>query len=155
MRMVSLGSDLPGVFAIGQQAKGVIAIGQEATGVIAIGQLATGVVAVGQLARGVIVVGQLALGLAAVGQIGFGVLWYAGLGIGGTAGPGAVFGCFGRLRFRQQSRRLAGWLRREPWDTVTRARRPAWRLALGAALLSGMAAAWWILAGQTIVAILS
>ena len=148
MRMLSVGSEMAGVFAFGQHATGIVAVGQEATGVIAIGQLATGVVAVGQLARGVIAVGQLALGLAAAGQVAVGVLWCAGIGVGGTAGPGLVFALFGRLRLR----RLIAWVRREPWDSV---RRPVARLAGGAAVLAGLAALWWVAAGQAVVTALT
>jgi hypothetical protein len=148
MHMVSASSQMPGVLAFGQRATGIVAIGQEATGVIAIGQLATGVVAVGQLARGVIAVGQLSLGLAAVGQVAVGVLWCAGIGVGGTAGPGLVFGLFGR----PSRQRLIAWVRREPWDS---ARRPAWRLAGGAAGLAALVALWWVAAGQALTSALT
>lgn len=88
------------VISFGAEAKGFIAIGQLATGVIAIGQLATGVIAVGQLSRGVFAVGQLSLGVVTVGQLSAGVAWAGGIGVGGTAGPGLVFGLLGRLRIR-------------------------------------------------------
>jgi hypothetical protein len=149
LRLVSVGGDLPGVFVVGQQATGVFAIGQEATGVVAIGQLATGVVAVGQLARGFIAVGQLSLGLAAAGQVAVGVAWCAGIGVGGIAGPGLVFGLFPKPR----ARRILAWARREPWDDTTR--RPAWRVALGTALLAGLAALWWFVSGQAVIAAVS
>ncbi len=148
MRMVSVGSQMPGVLAFGQQATGILAVGQEAVGVVAIGQLATGVVAVGQLARGVITVAQMSFGLAAVGQFAVGVLWCAGFGVGGTAGPGLVFGLLGRLG----ARRLVAWIRREPWDS---ARRPTWRLATGAAVLAALAVLWWFGAGQAVAVALT
>ena len=150
LRVVSVGSDLPGVIAVGVQAKGVFAFGALATGVVAFGALATGVVAVGQLSRGVIAVGQGAIGLVAVGQLSVGVLWSMGqLGIGGTAGPSqAVYGLYPRPR----ARRVLAWLRREPWDSVPgRPRWPAWRQALSAIALAGLAVAWWLAAGQALV----
>ena len=153
LRVVSVGSDLPGVIAVGMEAKGVFALGVLATGVVAVGELATGVVAVGQLARGVIAVGQGAIGIVAVGQLSVGVLWSMGqLGIGGTAGPHqAVYGLFPRPR----PRRVLSWLRREPWDSVPgRPRWPAWRLALSVIALAGLAAAWWFAVGQALGAAL-
>jgi hypothetical protein len=150
LRVVSVGSDLPGVVAVGANAKGVFAFGALATGVVAVGALATGVIAIGQLARGVIVVGQGAIGLIAVGQISVGVLWSMGqVGIGGTAGPSqAVYGLFPRPR-RQ---RVLAWLRREPWDSLPVShRRPAWRQALSATVLAGLAVGWWFAAGQALV----
>ena len=88
------------LIAFGAESTGVIAIGQLATGVIAIGQLATGVIAIGQLSRGVFAFGQLSLGIVTAGQLSLGVAWSAGIGVGGTAGPGLVFGLIGRLRVR-------------------------------------------------------
>ena len=88
------------VIAFGAEATGVVAIGQVATGVIAIGQLATGVIAIGQLSRGVIAFGQLSVGVVTAGQLSAGVAWAGGIGMGGTAGPGLVFGLLGRLRLR-------------------------------------------------------
>ena len=61
MRMVSVGSELPGV------------------------------VAIGQLARGVIVVGQIGLGLVAGGMVTGGVLWCPGLGVAGFVVLAAVW----------------------------------------------------------------
>jgi hypothetical protein len=150
--LVSVGGDLPGVFAVGQFATGVFALGQEATGVVAIGQVSTGVVAVGQLSRGFIAVGQLALGLAAAGQLAVGVVWCAGIGVSGQGGPGLVYGLLPRLS-PPRARRVLAWARREPWDTDTRQRPawPAWRLALGAGLLAGVAALWWFVVGQVII----
>jgi hypothetical protein len=158
MRVVSVSGEMPGVFAFGDQATGILAVGQQATGVFAFGQLATGVVAIGQLATGVVAVGQLArggfvagqlcLGLACAGQLAAGVLWCAGIGVGGTAGPGLVLGLFRKLN----RRRLIAWVRREPWDTV---RLPAWRRAVGVAGLAGLGAAWWFVAGQPLIAALS
>ena len=93
------------VISFGAEAKGVIAIGQLATGVIAIGQLATGVIAIGQLSRGVFAVGQASLGVVSVGQLSAGLVWAGGMvGVGGTAGPGLVFGLLGRLRVRPPRR---------------------------------------------------
>ena len=154
IQVVSAGSGEVAVFAVGQEARGFIAIGQVATGFIAIGQVATGVIAVGQLARGVIAVGQLALGVFAVGMVGGGVLWCTALvGVGGTSGPGLVYGLLGRARVRQWPRRLLALARREPWDTAPH--RPTWRRAAGLILLSGLAALWWFLAGQSALAALS
>jgi hypothetical protein len=76
------------------------------------------------------------------------VLWCAGIGVGGTAGPGLVFGLFGKPRLR----RLIAWVRREPWDSAPR---PAWRLAGGAAGLAALAALWWFVAGQPLTTALS
>jgi hypothetical protein len=155
MRMVSVGSELPGVVAIGQQATGIVAIGQQATGIVgfgqfstgvfAFGQLALGVVAVGQVARGVIAVGQGALGLAAAGQLAVGVLWCPGFGVGGTSGSPAAYGLFGRLR----RRRLIAWVRREPWDSPPRW--PAWRRAVGVAGLVAVMALWWFAVARPLI----
>jgi hypothetical protein len=153
LRVVSVGSDRPGVFAVGLHATGIFAVGAVATGVVAVGSFATGVIAIGQLSRGVIAVGQGAIGVIAVGQLSFGVLWSMGqVGIGGTVGPNqAVWGLFPRLR-RQ---RVLAWLRREPWDTVTAPyRRPAWRQVIGVTVLAGLAVGWWFAAGQPLVAAL-
>jgi hypothetical protein len=153
LRVVSVGSDLPGVFAVGVEAKGVFAVGAVATGVVAFGNFATGVIAIGQLSRGVIAVGQGAVGVIAVGQLSAGVLWAMGqVGIGGTAGPNqAVYGLFSRPR----RERVAAWLRREPWDTVpARYRRPAWRQAISATVLAGLGVGWWVAVGQPLVAAL-
>lgn len=168
--MVAIGSEAQGIFAFGQQARGVFAFGQIATGVVAFGQLSTGVVAVGQLARGGIAVGQGALGLVAVGQVAVGVGWAAGMGVGGTAGPLAVYGLFGRVRRRQLAdgmrwirirlRRSLGQARgmvqdavplwpmtdRRPW-TRRRAAGTVFR-ALGVAAISVI---WWITAGQAMI----
>jgi hypothetical protein len=133
------------LFAVGQEAVGVIAIGQAATGVLAIGQLATGVVAVGQLARGVIVVGQLGLGIVAVGQLAVGVLWAGGMvGVAATSGPGVVGGLFGRLYLRRLLRREDGPA--FPHDRFSRR-----RLLVGAVATAGLAALWWVAAGQWLV----
>jgi hypothetical protein len=123
MRLLSVGSDDLGVFAVGQRATGIFAFGQLATGVVAVGQLATGVIAVGQLARGVIVVGQLAIGVACLGQLSVGVIWSSGmLGVGATSGPSlAVLGLFGRLdrrRLRAWTGRLRARVLGRPWDRV-------------------------------------
>jgi hypothetical protein len=154
LRVVSVNSDLPGVFAVGMRPNGVFAVGFLATGVVAVGEVATGVIAIGQLARGVIAIGQGAVGLVSAGQISFGVLWSMGqVGIGGTAGPNqAVWGLFPRPR----RRRVLARLRREPWDSVPgQRRRPAWRLALSVTVLAGLTVGWWFAAGQPLVAALS
>lgn len=78
MRLVSIGSDEPGVFALGQVATGVIAVGQIATGFVAIGQVARGVIALGQVTVGIVAVGQLSAGAA----YGIGMLGIAGRGRG-------------------------------------------------------------------------
>ena len=178
--MLALGDDVPGVIAVGpsamgviafgQNARGVFAFGQLATGVFAFGQVATGVVAVGQLARGGIAIGQGALGLVAVGQIAVGLLWAVGLGIGGTAGPGLVYGLFGRFRFRQIGdrlyelragiRRTRGRMRGIPQDAVpsfvsAADRRPfTVPLIVGRVLKSvglvAIAVLWWVVAGQAL-----
>lgn len=150
LRVVSLGSDVPGVFAVGTNAKGVFAFGTLATGVVAVGWVATGVIAIGQLSRGVIAVGQGAVGLIAVGQISVGVLWCMGqVGIGGTAGPNqAVYGLFPRPR----RERVLAWLRREPWDSIPVSHRgPVRRQALSATVLAGLGVGWWFAAGQALV----
>jgi hypothetical protein len=161
MRVVSVGSELPGVVAIGQRATGIVAVGQqatgvvvlgqEATGVIAIGQLALGVIAIGQVARGVIAIGQLSLGLVAVGMLAGGVLWCPALGVGGTTGSVAAYGFYGRL----SRRRLAAWLgrRRGPWDSPPRwpARRRFW----AAAGLLALVALWWFAAARPLLDVLA
>lgn len=76
MRLLSIGTDEPGVFAFGQFA----------TGLIAVGQIATGFVAIGQVARGVIALGQVSVGLVAVGQLSAGAAY--GIGMVGIAGRG-------------------------------------------------------------------
>jgi hypothetical protein len=93
----------------------VIAIGQLATGVIAIGQVATGVIAIGQLSRGVLAFGQLSLGIVTAGQLSAGVAWSGGIGVGGTAGPGLVFGLAGRLRVRPRLQFESSRARSAPW----------------------------------------
>jgi hypothetical protein len=151
IQVVSAGNGEAGVLAIGQEARGFIAIGQVATGFIAIGQMATGVIAIGQLARGVIAIGQVALGVVAVGMVAGGVLWCAALvGVGGTSGPGLVYGLLGRARVRQWPRRLLALARREPWDTTRHW--PAWRYAVAFVVLPGLAALWWFLAGYPALA---
>jgi hypothetical protein len=132
------------VVDVGVQPVGVIAIGANATGIVAVGQLATGVVAIGQLARGAIVVGQLSLGLVAVGQLSLGVAWSAGLGAGGTSGPGLVFGAFGRLYLqRLRGRRSGPALEQRGW---TRGRAVAAFVTVAA-----LTALWWFAAGVWLV----
>jgi hypothetical protein len=129
-------------FEAGAEPVAVIAIGANATGVIAVGQLATGVVAIGQLARGVVVVGQLGLGFITFGQLVCGVVWAGGqLGIGGTMGPGLVYGPFGHVDALALFRRRSGpaW-RHEPLTQT--------RFALGLLLVLAMLALWWLGAGQ-------
>jgi len=71
VKLLSVGSDEPGVFAFGQYATGIVAVGQISVGVIAIGQVARGVVAVGQVAVGVVALGQVSAGASyAVGMLG-------------------------------------------------------------------------------------
>jgi hypothetical protein len=160
LRVVSVDSELPGVFAVGVNAKGVFAFGALATGVVAIGALATGVIAIGQVARGVIAIGQGAIGVVALGQLSVGVLRSAGqLAIGGIAGPGqAVCSLFPRAllsRPQLQPQRILAWLRREPWDSVPgEFRLPAWRLAVGVTGVAGLAVGWWFAAGQALAAAL-
>jgi hypothetical protein len=152
-RVLSAGSGEAGLFAFGERPHGFVAVGGLATGFIAIGQGATGVIAIGQLARGVIAIGQLAIGVIAVGQGAIGVLWCAAMvGVAGTRSPGLlVYGLLERPRVRQWPRRLLA--RREPWDTAPRG--PRWRLVAGIAGLTGLAALWWFLAGQALLAAVS
>jgi hypothetical protein len=176
--VVAIGPTATGVFAFGQHAHGVFAFGQVATGVVAFGQLATGVVAVGQLARGCVAVGQLALGVAAVGQVAIGVGWSAGLGLGGTSGPGLVYGIFGRVRLRQlgehlyelraRFRRARGRMRGIPQDAVPSSFvqdavpsfiggrgpsrvPPAVQATLRSLGLVAIAVLWWFVAGQAVI----
>ena len=130
------------VIDVGTQPVGLIAIGANATGIVAVGQLATGVVAIGQLARGGIVVGQLSLGLVSVGQLSLGVGWSAGMvGVGGTSGPGLVFGAFGRLF-------LGRLLGRSPGAVVEDTPGSAYRTVVALITVGLLAALWWITAGQ-------
>jgi len=167
--VVAVGPSATGIFAFGQDAHGVFAFGQRATGFVAVGQVATGVISIGQISRGCVAIGQGALGLVAVGQVAVGVLWAGGLGVGGTAGPGLVFGFFGRLRvrdvggrfyeFRKRIRRLSSKMRGIPQDAVPlyALDRKPWtpgRIALyGLRVLGavGSAVLWWFLAGQALV----
>jgi hypothetical protein len=128
--------------AVGAEPVGVIAIGANATGIVAIGQLATGVIAVGQLARGVVVVGQLGLGFVTFGQLVFGVVWAGGqLGVGGTAGPGLVFGPFGHVNVLALfGKRPGPAYRHEPISQT--------RFVLGLVIVFSLLAAWWFGAGQ-------
>ena len=130
-------------FAVGVEPVGVIAIGANATGVIAIGQLATGVVAVGQLARGGLVLGQLAIGIVTVGQLSIAVAWACGqLGIAATAGPGIVYGAFGRLYANRLLGKETGPIMDPPPFLLSPVRR-----AVGVGLLGALLAAWWLGAG--------
>jgi hypothetical protein len=159
MRVVSVGSELPGVVAVGQQATGIVAVGQRASGVIAIGQEATGVIAVGQLALGVVAVGSWPGASSWPGSWASGwpqrARWPAGccgaraLGVGGTSGSPLAYGLFGRL----SRRRLIAWVRREPWDSPPRW--STWRRAVGVAGLTALTALWWFAAGQPLVAALA
>jgi hypothetical protein len=127
--------------AVGVEPVGVIAIGANATGVVAVGQLATGVVAVGQLSRGVVVVGQLALGLVAVGQLALGLAWAMGMvGVASTAGPGLVYGFFGRLYVNRLLGHEVGPIMERPTITST-------RMAVAAGGLLAIAALWFVAAG--------
>ena len=122
------------------QPVGVLAIGANATGVIAIGQAATGVVAIGQLARGGIVLGQLALGIVAMGQLSIGVAWAGGqLGIAATAGPGIVYGAFGRLYGLRLLGRESG-----PVMEQSPVALPPVRRAIGLVILAVLLAVWWL-----------
>jgi hypothetical protein len=103
------------------------------------------VVAVGQLARGVVVVGQLAIGAVAVGQLSVGLLWAAGqVGLAPTAGPGLVYGFFGRLH----ARRLLG---RETGPVMDRPASTPLRMAVAAGGLVVVVVLWWFAAGDSIV----
>lgn len=117
---------------VGQHAYGVIAIGQHATGVIAIGQVATGVVAIGQVARGGIAVGMVSIGLITIGMAAGGIFWSGGMvAVGGRVG-------FAMLGIPLVPKVTEGCTRRRIW----------WgKLAAGAAVLGGMAVAFWLLAG--------
>ena len=125
--------------AVGVEPVGVVAIGANATGIIAIGQLATGVIAVGQLSRGVFVLGQLALGIVSVGQLSIGVVWAAGqVGLAATAGPGLIYGAFGRLYPNRLRGKEAGPAFVGPsGDTATGAR------ALGLVVFAILLVVWW------------
>jgi hypothetical protein len=127
--------------AVGVEPVGVIAIGANATGVVAVGQLATGVIAVGQLARGVVVLGQLALGIVAVGQLALGLAWAMGMaGVASTAGPGLVYGFFGRL----YANRLFG---RESGPVVEKSTITATGMAVAAGGLLVIVVLWFFAAG--------
>ena len=133
------------VVDVGVHPVGLVAIGANATGVIAVGQLATGVVAVGQLARGGLVIGQLSLGLVTIGQLSLGVGWSAGMvGVGGTSGPGLIFGAVGRLRLTRLGGRNGG----HALDG-TPASPFGWVVAVVTVAL--LAALWWITAGNPLV----
>lgn len=132
------------VVDVGASPVGLIAIGANATGVIAVGQLATGVVAVGQLARGGLVVGQLSLGIATIGQLSLGVGWSAGMvGVGGTSGPGFVFGALGRLYLTRLGGKGGRALDNSPTSAF------GWVVAIVTVVL--VAALWWIAAGNSLV----
>ena len=134
------------VIAFGTEPVGVIAVGANATGILAVGQLATGVVAIGQLARGGLVIGQLAVGLVAIGQLSVGVGWSAGmLGLGGTAGPGLIFGAFGRLWLR----RLFGRHDGPALESVRLLSRA--RIVAGVVTVAVLVALWWLVAGHWVV----
>jgi hypothetical protein len=129
-------------FEAGAEPVAVIAIGANATGIVAVGQLATGVIAIGQLARGVVVVGQLGLGFVTFGQLVFGVVWAGGqLGIGGTAGPGLVYGPFGHVNALALLGKWSGpaW-QHEPLSQA--------RFGFGLLLVFVILALWWLGAGQ-------
>jgi hypothetical protein len=129
-------------FEAGAEPVAVIAIGANATGIVAVGQLATGVIAIGQLARGVVVVGQLGLGFVTFGQLVFGVVWAGGqLGIGGTAGPGLVYGPFGHVNALALLGKRSGpaW-QHEPLSQA--------RFGFGLLLVFVILALWWLGAGQ-------
>jgi hypothetical protein len=161
MRLIAIGDDSPavlsigpvasGIVAFGVKANGIIAVGALATGFVAIGQLATGVIAIGQLARGVIVVGQLALGVAAVGQFAVGVVYSAGVGVAPFAGPGLIFGLFGKLN----RDRVHAWLHRvaPPWGVQDQVpvqdRIPVrpWRVVAGVLGTVAIAVGWWYASG--------
>jgi hypothetical protein len=132
------------VVDVGVQPVGLIAVGANATGFIAVGQLATGVIAIGQLARGGIVIGQLSLGIITIGQLSLGVGWSAGMvGIGGTSGPGLIFGALGRLYLT----RLGG--RHE--HRLDNAPASAFGIVVALITLALLAALWWITAGNSLM----
>ncbi|MBV8691679.1 MAG: hypothetical protein JOZ37_17505 [Actinobacteria bacterium] len=132
------------VIDVGAQPVGLIAIGANATGVIAVGQLSTGVVAIGQLARGGIVIGQLSIGVVAVGQLAVGVGWAAGMvGLGGTSGPGLIFGAFGRLFLTRLFGRGTG-------SALEDAPGSPYRMAVAAITVGFLVALWWIAAGASL-----
>ncbi|MDX6738739.1 hypothetical protein [Actinocorallia sp. A-T 12471] len=140
MRIVTVGGDDVGFFAVGQDAVGVIAFGQFATGVVAVGQVATGVLAIGQVARGVVAVGQLAIGIVAVGMAAVGVLWALGMvAVSAFGAPGLSLGLFGRAdpRVLFDPRRDGLFLRPLP----------QWRIALGALGTLVLLGAWWAAVG--------
>jgi hypothetical protein len=130
------------IFEAGAEPVAVIAIGANATGIVAIGQLATGVIAVGQLARGVVVIGQLGLGFITFGQLVFGVVWAGGqLGIGGTAGPGLVYGPFGHVNaLALIGRRTGPAYEHEPIGQT--------RFSVGLVIVFALLTLWWFGAGE-------
>jgi hypothetical protein len=135
--------------AVGVEPVGVIAIGANATGVVAVGQLATGVVAVGQLSRGFVVLGQLAVGFVAIGQLGIGLVWAMGMvGVAPLAGPGLVYGLFGRLYVNRLMGRATGPVFERPQPTPL-------RMAVAAAGLASVAVLWWFAAGYWVLDALS
>lgn len=130
---------------VGVHPVGFIAVGANATGVVAVGQLATGVVAIGQLARGGIVIGQLSLGLITIGQLSLGVGWSAGMvGVGGTSGPGLIFGALGRLYLT----RLGGAHDGHRLDNTPAS---AFGIVVAVITVALLAALWWITAGNSLV----
>jgi hypothetical protein len=135
--------------AVGVEPVGVIAIGANATGVVAVGQLATGVVAIGQLSRGFVVLGQLAVGFVAVGQLGIALVWATGMvGVAPLAGPGLVYGLFGRLHVTRLLGRATG-------PALERPQPSALRMAVAAAGLTAIAVLWWFVAGYWVLDALS
>ncbi len=134
MRMVSAGSEMPGMFLLSvSRPQGSSLSGRRSPGWSRSASWPPAWLAVRQLAPGCYRGRAVVSGAGRCGPGCRRVLWCAGIGVGGTAGPGLVFGLFGRL----SRRRLIAWVRREPWDS---ARRPTWRLASGAAMLAAPAA---------------
>jgi hypothetical protein len=120
---------------VGQEANGIIAIGQVATGVVAIGQVATGVIAIGQVARGGIAIGMGAIGVVAIGMGAVGLFGVIGMMAAGARGGGLLFI---PLVPRLDGGASPPSYRRTTW----------WLIGVAqCAALTGVAVAFWLLAG--------